>query len=95
MDTPTDFIPIIILFLRAGVRNFEVMLGQPLNHTVYDSVILCSVMSFKLFNLILSNVRKLREVVFSRSSSNCPILYVGILIIFAKCYRVNCILSVD
>jgi sRNA-binding regulator protein Hfq len=48
------------------VRNFEVMLGQTLNHSVYNSVIsavlyICN--PFKLFN----NIRKVDEFVLSRN----------------------------
>jgi hypothetical protein len=45
-DTPINFICIIVLFDEVSnmaiVQNFEVMLGQTLNHSVYNSVILCS-----------------------------------------------------
>jgi hypothetical protein len=38
----------------AMVRNFEVMLGQILNHCLYNSVIFC-----KLFNLLLLHFTQL------------------------------------
>jgi hypothetical protein len=49
VEVPTRFIWIIVLFDEAlnmaMVRNFEVMLGQTPNHSVYNSVILCIVSS--------------------------------------------------
>jgi hypothetical protein len=52
MGIPESFVWIIILLnksvLSAAVtRHFEVMLDQTLNHHVYNSVILCTVMSSK------------------------------------------------
>jgi hypothetical protein len=49
MDITTGFIWIIILLDKAlsmvMVWNFAVMLGQTLNHSVYNSVLLCNVIS--------------------------------------------------
>jgi hypothetical protein len=75
MDTSTSFISIIFLaelLNMATVRNSEVMLGQMLNHSVQDSVILCNAITFKPFNLLLSNARKVGGTDFSTISYSKP-----------------------
>jgi hypothetical protein len=44
---------LVKLLSMAKVRNFDVMLARTLNHSVHNSISLCIVASFKLFNLLL------------------------------------------
>jgi hypothetical protein len=66
------FIWIITLFDEAlnlaMVRNFEVMLGQTINLSVQNSVILAMPYVCKLLNVLLNNVRKVGGLVLSRTS---------------------------
>jgi hypothetical protein len=62
MDTPTIFI--LINFSFAVLLNMAIVLSsdvlrQTLKHSVQNYVILCNVMSSRLFKLLLNNVWKL------------------------------------
>jgi hypothetical protein len=49
-------------------RNFELMLGQTLNYSVWNDVIFAMSSICKLIDFLLNNVRKVAGLVLSRTS---------------------------
>jgi hypothetical protein len=62
---PKSFIAIILFvgaFDYGHAANFEDMLGQKLNHCMYNPVMFCIVINLKLFNLLLLRLIKLFSI---------------------------------